>query len=74
VVLDVGRDQTVRPGQRFQVLRDGKAIAILEAAKVEPTLTVARILDRRKDAKDEIREGDAIRSAPNPALSTLDEK
>jgi hypothetical protein len=74
VVLDVGRDQTVRPGQRFQVLRDGKAIAILEAAKVEPTLTVARILDRRKDAKDEIREGDAIRSAANPALSTLDEK
>ena len=74
VVLDVGRDQTVRPGHRFHVLRDGKAIAILEAAKVEPTLTVARVLDRRKEAKDEIREGDAIRSAPDPTVSTLDGK
>ncbi|HPD16628.1 MAG TPA: HEAT repeat domain-containing protein [Planctomycetota bacterium] len=59
VVLDVGGDAAVHRGQRFEVRRDGKVIAVLQAEKVEPTLTMARVLERRGEP---LREGDAIQS------------
>jgi len=63
VVLDVGRDDAVRRGLRFEVVRADQTIAILEADRVEPTLTVARVVERRGDA---VQEGDAVRSLPQP--------
>lgn len=61
VVLDVGRKHAVRPGFRFEVVRDGRPIALLEAEQVKPTLTIARIVRRGKVA---IRAGDPVRSIP----------
>jgi hypothetical protein len=69
VVLDVGRDQGVWPGLRFQVLRDGQPIAVVQADKVQPTLTVARIVQPGAQA---IHEGDAARSIPDANASTAD--
>ncbi|MBM4033064.1 MAG: hypothetical protein FJ291_14955 [Planctomycetes bacterium] len=63
VILDVGSDKAVRRGLRFEVLRDGKPIATLRAEKVDPTLTMARVLERRGDAP--LREGDPVRSLPD---------
>ncbi len=62
VVLDIGSDKAVHRGQRFEVRRDGKVIAILLAEKVEPTLTMARVLERRGEP---LREGDAAQSIPD---------
>ena len=69
VVLDVGRDRGVWPGQRFQVFRDGLPIAVVQADKIQPTLTVARIIER---GAEPIREGDAVRSIPDANASTTD--
>lgn len=63
VVLDIGSDHAVRRGQRFEVRRDGRPIATLVADKVEPTLTVARVLERRPG--EAIREGDLVQSIPD---------
>jgi hypothetical protein len=69
VVLDIGREKGVRRGLRFEVRRDGRAIAVLQADKVEPTLTVARIVQRGEQA---IREGDPVRSLPEVEVSQVD--
>jgi len=71
VVLDVGREKAVRRGVRFEIRRDDRVIATVQVEKVEPTLSVARILERRADA---IREGDAVQSIPEPAVSRADER
>ena len=69
VVLDVGSDKAVRRGQRFEVRREGKSVAIVVAEKVEPTLTVARVLERRGEG---IREGDAIQSIAHAGVGPRD--
>lgn len=66
VVLDVGSDTAVHRGQRFEVRRDGKVIAVLQAEKVEPTLTMARVLERRGEP---IREGDAVQAAADSPVA-----
>ncbi len=66
VVLDIGSDKAVRRGLRFEVRRDGKPIALLLAEKVEPTLTMAKVLERRGDP---LREGDAVQSLPDGAAT-----
>ncbi|HUT37411.1 MAG TPA: HEAT repeat domain-containing protein [Planctomycetota bacterium] len=71
VVLDVGSDKAVRRGLRFEVRRDGKVIAVLQAEKVDPTLTMARVIERRGNA---IREGDAVQSLPDSPVSTTRER
>jgi len=63
VVLDVGRKHTVHRGMRFEIVRRGKVVAVVEAEKVEATLTVARVVERRGGA---IREGDGAQSLPRP--------
>jgi hypothetical protein len=60
VVLDVGRRHAVRPGLRFEVLRDGRPIALVEAEWVKPTLTIAKVI--RSEAP--LRPGDPVRSLP----------
>jgi HEAT repeat protein len=62
VVLDVGREQRVRRGLRFEVRRDDDVIAVIRAEKIEPTLTVATVVERRAG---DIREGDAVHSIPD---------
>jgi hypothetical protein len=62
VVLDVGREQRVRRGLRFEVRRDDEVIAVIRADKIEPTLTVATVVERRAG---DIREGDAVHSVPD---------
>jgi hypothetical protein len=69
IVLDLGHDQAVRPGYRFEVLRDGHRIAVLHAESVQPSLTVARIVERTAEA---IREGDIVRLIPEPGSSHQD--
>jgi len=69
VVLDVGGDHAVQRGMRFEASRDGKVVAVLEAEKVEATLTVARVVERRDD---DIQEGDTVKSLPEPAVSRVD--
>ncbi|MFW6162238.1 MAG: HEAT repeat domain-containing protein [Planctomycetota bacterium] len=66
VVLSVGRDQSVSPALRFEVLRDGERIAVVEADRVQPTLTIARIVGKTDAA---VREGDAVRSLPEPTVT-----
>ena len=63
VVLDVGHDHAVRPGLRFEVRRDGRAIALLVADVVKPTMAIARII-HRTDVP--IRPGDDIHAPPKP--------
>jgi len=62
VVLDAGSNNGVHRGLRFEVRRAGKTIAILQAEKVDPTLTLARIVERLGEP---IREGDELRSLPD---------
>ena len=59
VVLDVGRQHAVRPGLRFQVVREGRAIALVEAQWVKRTLTIARIVEGGGEA---LRAGDEVHS------------
>ena len=66
VVLDVGGDAAVHRGQRFEVRRDGKVIAVLQAEKVEPTLTMARVLERRGEP---LREGDAVQAVAESSVA-----
>ena len=66
IVLGIGSRHAVRPGMRFAVRRNGRPIAVAQAVKVEPTLTVARILERLAEA---VREGDIATSLPEPAVS-----
>jgi hypothetical protein len=58
VVLDVGREHGVREGTRFQVVRDGRDIAVLEAQRLKQGMTIARVLQHQGG---EIRAGDAVR-------------
>ena len=71
IVLDAGSEKAVRRGTRFEIRREGKVIAVVQAEKVEPTLTVARIIERRGDP---VREGDAIQSLPEPAVTRSDDE
>jgi len=71
VVLDVGRKRGVWPGLRFEVLRDGRRIAIVQADKVQPILTAARVVER---SGLPIREGDTVRSLPDAAVTDADER
>jgi len=70
VVLDVGSNNGVRRGLRFRVVRDGAPPALLEADRVEPTLTVARVLER---GQTPLREGDRIESIPETTVTRLDD-
>jgi len=70
VVLSIGSRNAVRPGMRFEVRRNGRRVAVAQAVKVEPTLTVARVLERLAGA---VREGDTATSLPEPAVSEADD-
>lgn len=61
IILEGGRDRNVSVGQRFEVLRDGERVAIVEAELILPNYTVARINER---SEKPIREGDAVRLLP----------
>ena len=66
IVLGIGSQDAVRPGMRFEVRRNGRRVAVAQAVNVEPTLTVARIVERLAEA---VREGDTATSLPEPAVS-----
>lgn len=63
VAMDIGRDEGVSPGMRFEVVRRSQRIAVVQVEVVKPTFCAARIVERTAVS---IQKGDSVRLVTGP--------